>query len=123
MFTKLTMKVPKPHQMTSNRTAVHYNMQHKNLVLLFLTLNKYFLLYHCRSTFNGSKFYYRAQRVGVSMVGSSRPEVFCKNGVLKNFAKFTGKHLCKSLFFNKVANRAQVFSCDFCEIFKDTLFW
>ena len=30
---------------------------------------------------------------------SSRPEVFCKKGVLKNFAKFTGKHLCQSLFF------------------------
>ena len=26
-----------------------------------------------------------------------------KNGVLKNFAKFTGKHMCQSLFFNKVA--------------------
>ena len=31
------------------------------------------------------------------------PEVFCKKGVLKNFAKFTGKQLCQSLFFNKVA--------------------
>ena len=31
------------------------------------------------------------------------PEVFYKKGVLKNFAKFTGKHLCQSLFFNKVA--------------------
>ena len=26
-----------------------------------------------------------------------------KKGVLKNAAKFTGKHLCQSLFFNKVA--------------------
>ena len=26
-----------------------------------------------------------------------------KNGVLRNFAKFTGKHLCQSLLFNKVA--------------------
>ena len=26
-----------------------------------------------------------------------------KQGVLKNLAKFTGKHLCQSLFFNKVA--------------------
>ena len=34
---------------------------------------------------------------------SSRPEVFCKKGVPRNFAKFTGKHLCQSLFFNKVA--------------------
>ena len=29
---------------------------------------------------------------------SSRPEVFCKKGVLRNFAKFTGRHLCQSLF-------------------------
>ena len=36
--------------------------------------------------------------------GSSRPEVLCKKGVLRNFAKFTGKHLCQSLFFNKVAS-------------------
>ena len=34
---------------------------------------------------------------------SSRPEVFCKKSVLRNFAKFSGKHLCQSLFFNKVA--------------------
>ena len=29
---------------------------------------------------------------------SSCPEVFCKKGVLKNFAKFTGKYLFQSLF-------------------------
>ena len=34
---------------------------------------------------------------------SSRPEVFCKKGVFRNFKKFTGKRLCQSLFFNKVA--------------------
>ena len=34
---------------------------------------------------------------------SSRPGVFCKKGVLRKFAKITGKHLCQSLFFNKVA--------------------
>ena len=28
----------------------------------------------------------------------SHQEVFCKNGVLKNFAKFTGKHLYQSIF-------------------------
>ena len=26
-----------------------------------------------------------------------------RKGVLRNFAKFSGKHLCQSLFFNKVA--------------------
>ena len=64
---------------------------------------------------------------------STRPEVFCKNGVLRNFAKFTGKHLCQNLFFNKVVGKAcnfikkeslaQVFSCEFCEISKKTFFY
>ena len=34
---------------------------------------------------------------------SSRPEVFCKKRVLKNFAKFPGKRLRQSLFLNKFA--------------------
>ena len=33
----------------------------------------------------------------------SRPDVFCEKGVLGNFAKFTRRHLCQSLFFNKFA--------------------
>ena len=33
----------------------------------------------------------------------SRPEVFFKKGVHRNFAKFTGKHMCQSLLLNKVA--------------------
>ena len=31
------------------------------------------------------------------------PEVLCKKTVYRNFAKFTGKHLCQRLSFNKVA--------------------
>ena len=53
--------------------------------------------------------------------------------VLKNLAKFTGKHLCRSLFLNKVAGLRsvtllkketpiQVFSYEFFEIFKNTCF-
>ena len=34
---------------------------------------------------------------------SSRPEVFCKKGVLRNFAKFTVKQLWQRLFFNNVS--------------------
>ena len=34
---------------------------------------------------------------------SSRWEMFYEKGVLNIFAKFTGKHLCKSLFFNMPA--------------------
>ena len=40
---------------------------------------------------------------------NSRPEVFCKKGVLRNFAKFTGKHLCHSLYFNEVAGLPATF--------------
>ena len=35
---------------------------------------------------------------------SSRPKVFSKKGVLRNFAKFTGKHLYHSFFFKKVVS-------------------
>ena len=45
---------------------------------------------------------------------SSRPKVFCKKGVLRNFTKFTGKHLCQSLFFNKVAGLScRLEACNF----------
>ena len=35
---------------------------------------------------------------------NSRLYVFCKRGARRNFAKFTGKHLCQSLFFNKISS-------------------
>ena len=50
-----------------------------------------------------SKLSEAAVHICHSKYRSSRPEVFCKIGVLRNFAKFTGKQLCQSLFFNKVA--------------------
>ena len=43
------------------------------------------------------------------VIRSSRPEVFCKKGALRNIAKFTGKHLCQSLIFNKVAGHSLYF--------------
>ena len=63
---------------------------------------------------------------------SSRLDVFCEKGVYRNLAKFTGKHLCQSLFFNTVAGGAcnfikkealaQMFSCEFCEILRTPFF-
>ena len=59
--------------------------------------------------------------------------MFCKKGILRNFAKFTGKHLRQRLFlksyrpqacnFIKKVSLAQVFSCEFCEISKNTYFY
>ena len=34
---------------------------------------------------------------------SSHWRCFVRKGVLRNFARFTGKHLCQSLYFNKFA--------------------
>ena len=58
---------------------------------------------------------------------NSRAEVFYKRGVLKNFTKFTVKHLRQIRFFRpaillKKRLWHRYFSCEFCEIFKDTLF-
>ena len=46
--------------------------------------------------------------VRLNLVRSSRPEVFCNKAVLKNFTKLKKETL------------AQVFSFEFCEIFKNT---
>ena len=67
--------------------------------------------------------------------GSSLQRCSIKKGVLKNFTKFAGKHLCQSFFFNKVAGlspatlwpatllkKGPLFSCEFCEIFKNIFF-
>ena len=60
------------------------------------------------------------------------PQAVYEKGVLRHFEKFTGKHLWRNLFFDKVADRpepatllkketlAQVFPCDFYEISVNT---
>ena len=50
---------------------------------------------------------------------SSRPEVFYKKGVPRNFAKLTGKYLCQSLFFKR-ETLTQMFCCEFWETSKST---
>ena len=65
-----------------------------------------------------------------SNVRSSCPEVFCKKGVLRNFTKSTGNTCATVSFLIKLQAGAcnfvqketlgQVFSCEFCQISKDT---
>ena len=51
--------------------------------------------------------------------------MFYKKGVYKTLLKFTGKDLCRLEAWNfiKKETLAQVFSCDFCEIFKNAYFY
>ena len=53
---------------------------------------------------------------------SSHQRCSIKRAVLKNFAMFTGKHLCRSPC-NFLKKRLQgCFFCEYCEIFKNTNF-
>ena len=65
----------------------------------------------------------------IAILKSSRPEMFCKKGVLNHFAKFIGKLLCRSLFFHKVAGRLEkglqhsCFSVNFSRFFGTTILY
>ena len=52
--------------------------------------------------FNADEFGFFCQSLPSSK-SASHQRCFAQKGVLRNFLKFTGKHLYQSLFFNKVA--------------------
>ena len=56
-----------------------------------------------KKKFHGKSIYLINIKSQRNIFRSSCPKVFCKKGVLRHFAKFTGKILCQSLFLNKVA--------------------
>ena len=70
--------------------------------------------------------------LSISFARSSRSDMFYKIRVFKHFAKFTGEHLYRCLFFKKVAclqsgtlsknTPEQLFSGEFCEMFKNSYF-
>ena len=57
---------------------------------------------------------------------SSRSQMLFKIGVVKNFAIFTGKQLCRSLFLIKLKTLKAsnfIFFCEVCKTFKDNFFY
>ena len=63
----------------------------------------------------------------VNIFRSSRPEVFCKEGILRNFTKFTGNTCARVSFLIKLGlqlyqrrDSGTGFSCEFCGISKST---
>ena len=102
------------------------NIHHPNKVTMHCVVNKFF---------GGHKSTKILVKPRPPTLRSSHQRCSVKKGVLRNFTKFTGKHLCQSLFFNKVAGLrpeacnfikketlAQEFSCELCEISKNTFF-
>ena len=65
---------------------------------------------HCIQLSTTNTIYISRFVIAISAFRSSRPELFCKKGVLKNFAKFTG-----------VSSGTGV-SCEFLRNFKENLF-
>ena len=108
-------------------------------MIFYLKKNNQLLYYNNRKRKGQTTFHALLKRY--FHFRSSLPEVFCKKGVLRNFAKFKGKHLYQRLLFNKVAglgpatllkkslcnfikkeSLVQVFSCEFCKISKKIFF-
>ena len=96
----------------------------KNLV--FQNAFRYFIFRNFFFNSHSTTEYWKPL-VLLKLYRSSHRRCFFKKGVLRNFAKFTGKHLCQSLFFIKKKinfikkeTLAQVLSCKFCKISKNT---
>ena len=61
--------------------------------------------------------------VNSRMDRSSRSQMFLKIDVLKNFANFTGKHPCWSLFLIKLQAFFNEVSCEISQFSKNTSFY
>ena len=94
-----------------------------------------YLLGSAVTKFKGILGYSTLEMINGKNFQKQPPEVLCKKDVLRNFGKFTGKHLCLRLFFNKVAglwpeacnliekeSLTQMFSCEFWKISRNTFF-
>ena len=97
--------------------VIHHLLKHSHLLGHHLLLSLYQI----------SKQYFGFVSVQALLYNSpypqkQPPQVFCKKGVLTNFAKFLGKHQAPPATLLKKEALAQVFSCEFCEISKNTFF-
>ena len=93
----------------------------KNILSLIFSFRDQFFL--CYKTFDLNTW-----RNELNLEKQTKIYTKFKKGVLRHFAQFTGKHLCQSFFFNKLAalgpatllkkeTLAQVFPCEFYENF------
>ena len=97
------------------------------------TVKIFSLIYNYLSFIENSLLIGYSEKYNFHKKQKQPPELFCQKVVIRNFIKFTGKHLGQSLFFKqscrpqacnfiKKETLAKVFSCEFCEIFNNTFF-
>ena len=101
-------------------TVVFFNMHYAIILYTFMYL-------HFIDTFITDTFMY----LYMYLYQKQLQKMFCKKRCSQNFAKFTGRHQCQGLFFNKVAGirpptlfkkgaLTQVISGEFFEVSKNT---
>ena len=79
-------------------------MRNKNISEILVRSKVYLRPYQISTRELSCKYSWRVKAVDYCHKSrNSRWRCSIKKGVLKNFAKFAGKHLCHSLFFNKLA--------------------
>ena len=85
----------------THTTVILLGMFQKFLEQLFLT-QKYSHKILCRKQILPGIWMISSKwRCTFTILRNSHLEMFCKKGVLKNVAKFTGSHLCRSLYLLK----------------------
>ena len=117
LFSVLCRRVPRPWQMKFLAMCVHVFVFY---IILFVNTH---INVHSK-IFAGvkQKVPYLHSLWTQTIFRSSHQGCSVKKDVLRNFTKFTGKHLRQSLFLIKLQALTQAFSCEFCEISKSTLF-
>ena len=105
-FVKETVENADLHKAVLNKkmTTQEYSVQYDFVAPLTITTNKAFLTveYFLPNLFIGL-FHYALLICLLSWkTRGSHRRCYVRKDVLRNFAKFTGKHLCQDLFFNKV---------------------
>ena len=99
--------------------------------LIMSSYSRFFLLWN--TFFLSQTFFISSKFLDPWWVQKQAPRCSVRKGVLRNLTKFTWKLLCQSFFFNKVAGLrsstlskketlAQVFSCEFYKISRNTSF-
>ena len=135
-FSKISMKIAAGTNASNSKNMINW-FQVDLYLLIFCNINDIHTLYiklllskkHAGCQMMRNKFV--LIETNCDFVQKQPPDVFCKKGILKNLANFTGKHLYWSLFliyscrpkpasFLKTDSN-QVFSCKICEIFKNVL--